>query len=113
MKKHRTTNKKIQTLKEIRPQAYSGLEAIYHAAVKVINDPQYERAAPAPEDETLDTWGIEMLYYGITSGYKLARQDMRKEAISNVSGGANSQTFGDLSVFAEDEAEDENDNKTV
>jgi len=78
-------SKQCRTLKESRPKAYAGLETLYRAASDVISDPQYERVAPAPESETLNTWGIEMFYYGITRGYKLARQDMREEGILNPS----------------------------
>lgn len=99
----------MHTLKETRPSAYSGLETLYHSAVEAVSDPQYERAAPTPKNETIDTWGIEMFYFGISRGYKLARCHMREEEMLNASCEENSQTFGNW----RDSEVDENDDKTV
>ena len=67
------------TLKERDPQEFAGLMGLYDIAIERVNDPEFERVAPPPQDKTpgalINAWGVECFRLGFEMCLKLAQLD--------------------------------------
>ena len=52
---------------------------LYDIATERVNDPEFERVAPPPQDKTpgalINAWGVECFRLGFEMGLKLAQLD--------------------------------------
>lgn len=69
----------MQTLKDRDPQEFAGIVGLYEMAIQQVNNPDYERAAPPPQDKTpgvlIDAWGLECFKLGFELGTQLAQTE--------------------------------------
>lgn len=67
------------TLKERDPQEFEGLMGLYNIAIENVNDPEFERVAPPPQDKTpgalINAWGVGCFRLGFEMSLKLAQFD--------------------------------------